>query len=136
MKKIFITGSTDGIGFMAAERLIEKGHQVLLHARNAQKAEAVRQKLPKTLGVVTGDLASIDETKDLANAVNDYGDFDSIIHNAAVGYQERYEETRDGLPHVFQVNSLALPADLPDQEARAAGLYLFRDEPAGVCKPG
>jgi len=107
MKKIFITGSTDGLGFMAAERLIEKGHQVLLHARNSQKAETVRQKLPKTLGVVTGDLASIDETKDLANAVNDYGDFDSIIHNAAVGYQERYEETRDGLPHVFQVNSLA-----------------------------
>lgn len=107
MKKIFITRSTDGLGFMAAGRLIEKGHQVLLHARNDSKAQAVRQKLPSALGVVTGDLSGIDETKALAKAVNDYGDFDSIIHNAAVGYQEHYEKTKDGLPHVFQVNSLA-----------------------------
>jgi NAD(P)-dependent dehydrogenase (short-subunit alcohol dehydrogenase family) len=107
MKKIFISGSTDGLGFMAAERLIGMGHQVLLHARNEQRAHTVRQKLPKALGVVTGDLASIDETRTLAEQVNGFGEFDSIIHNAAVGYQERYEKTKDGLPHVFQVNSLA-----------------------------
>lgn len=107
MKKIFITGSTDGLGFMAAERLMGMWHSVLLHARNERKAKAVRQKLPGALGVVTGDLGDIAETTALAEAVNGYGDFDSIVHNAAVGYQERYEKTGDGLPHVFQVNSLA-----------------------------
>lgn len=38
MKKIFITGSTDGLGFMAAEGLIKQGNQVILHARNQNKA--------------------------------------------------------------------------------------------------
>lgn len=33
MKKVFITGSTDGLGFMIAESLINKGHKVVLHAR-------------------------------------------------------------------------------------------------------
>ena len=107
MKKIFITGSTDGLGFMAAERLIGLGHSVLLHARNERRADVLRQKLPAALGVVTGDLASIAETTALAEAVNGYGDLDSVIHNAAVGYQEGYSKTQDGLPHVFQVNSLA-----------------------------
>lgn len=107
MKKIFITGSTDGLGFMAAERLIAAGHQVLLHARNEPKASLVRRRLSAALGVVTGDLASIAETTSLAEQVNGFGPFDSVIHNAAVGYQERYEKTKDGLPHVFAVNSLA-----------------------------
>jgi NAD(P)-dependent dehydrogenase (short-subunit alcohol dehydrogenase family) len=107
MKKIFITGSTGGLGFMAAERLITLGHHVLLHARNEHKAAAVRQKLPGALDVVTGDLASIAATGALAELVNRHGAFDSVIHNAAVGYQERYEKTSDGLPHVFAVNSLA-----------------------------
>jgi NAD(P)-dependent dehydrogenase (short-subunit alcohol dehydrogenase family) len=107
MKKIFITGSTDGLGLMAAEQLVKLGHRVLVHARNEQKAAAIKQKLPHVLGVVTGDLASIEETRALAGEVNGFGSFDSIIHNAAVGYQERYEKTKDGLPHVFAVNSLA-----------------------------
>jgi NAD(P)-dependent dehydrogenase (short-subunit alcohol dehydrogenase family) len=39
MSRIFITGSSDGLGFMAAQLLVEQGHSVVLHARNAQRAE-------------------------------------------------------------------------------------------------
>src|ERR1700761_7778980 len=107
MKKIFITGSTDGLGLMAAERLLAMGHEVLLHARNEKKSDLLRKRVPAALGVVVGDLAGMEETKTLAGSVNGYGPFDSIIHNAAVGYQEGYQKTKDGLPHVFAVNSLA-----------------------------
>ena len=34
MSRIFITGSTDGLGLMAAELLLKDGHQVTLHARS------------------------------------------------------------------------------------------------------
>lgn len=107
MKTICITGSTDGLGFMAAERLMEEGHQVILHARNENKAEVVRQKLPMAKAVVIGDLSSIAQTKKIAEDINQLGTMDSIIHNAGVGYQEPFQKTEDGLPHVFAINSLA-----------------------------
>ncbi|MBL3658278.1 SDR family NAD(P)-dependent oxidoreductase [Fulvivirga sediminis] len=107
MKKIFITGATDGLGFMAAEKLIEQGHQVVLHARNKTKAEIVHQKLPNAKAVVTGDLSSISQTYKIAEALNRLGTMDSVIHNAGVGFKEPYQETEDALPHVFAINSLA-----------------------------
>jgi hypothetical protein len=30
-----------------------------------------------------------------------------VIHNAAVGYRESHMITRDGLPHVFAINTLS-----------------------------
>jgi len=57
---------------------------------------------------VTGDLASIRQTHNVAEQVNAAGSFDAIIHNAAIGYQEpRRIATEDGLPHVLAVNTLA-----------------------------
>ncbi|HEY2898897.1 MAG TPA: hypothetical protein VGJ12_17280, partial [Gemmatimonadaceae bacterium] len=57
---------------------------------------------------LTGDLSSIDETKALADQVNALGEFDAVIHNAGIGYQERTRgKTADGLPAVFAVNTLA-----------------------------
>lgn len=37
MSKIFITGSTDGLGLLAAKDLIKQGHEVYLHARNQKE---------------------------------------------------------------------------------------------------
>jgi len=34
MSRIFITGSSTGLGLMAAQLLIEQGHQLVLHGRN------------------------------------------------------------------------------------------------------
>ena len=38
MARVFITGSSDGLGRMAAELLIEQGHKVVLHARDDARA--------------------------------------------------------------------------------------------------
>ncbi len=38
MANIFITGSADGLGQMAARLLIAQGRRVVLHARNGQRA--------------------------------------------------------------------------------------------------
>jgi len=108
MARIFITGSADGIGLMAANLLIQQGHQVLLHARHKQRAKEALEKAPGAEGAVTGDLSIIAETIQVAEQVNALGKFDAIIHNAAVGYREpKRIETPDGLALVFAVNSLA-----------------------------
>ena len=59
MSRIFITGSSDGLGLMAAQLLVEQGHSVVLHARNTQRAEATHRRLPGAESIVTGDLASL-----------------------------------------------------------------------------
>jgi len=107
MSRIFITGSSTGLGLMAGELLASQGHKVVLHARNAARAEAARRALPEAEAIVEGDLASIAGAKDVAARVNDLGRFDAVIHNAAVGYRESHHLTGDGLPHVFAINTLS-----------------------------
>src|ERR1700727_2836789 len=107
MARIFITGSSDGLGLMVGQVLADQGHKVVLHARNDARAADAKKALPKAEAVVIGDLASIAATKDLAHQVNALGSFDAIIHNAAVGYREGHRTTSDALPHVFAINTLA-----------------------------
>src|SRR6201995_4180733 len=108
MSRIFVTGSADGLGKMAAQLLVEQGHQVVLHARNKARAQDALAAVPGAETVVVGDLASIAQTPAVAERVNQLGSFDAVIHNAAVGYREpRRVQTEDGLPHVFAINTLA-----------------------------
>jgi NAD(P)-dependent dehydrogenase (short-subunit alcohol dehydrogenase family) len=107
MARIFISGSSTGLGFMAGKLLVEQGHQVVLHARNATRAEEARRALPKAEAVVEGDLETIASAKAVAARVNALGHFDTVIHNAAVGYREGSRLSADGLPHVFAINTLS-----------------------------
>lgn len=107
MSRIFISGSSTGLGLMAGNLLIQQGHSVVLHARNEERAEEARRASPKAAAVVVGDLESIEGAKEVARQVNALGKFDSIIHNAAVGYREAHSLTVDGLPHVFAINTLS-----------------------------
>jgi NAD(P)-dependent dehydrogenase (short-subunit alcohol dehydrogenase family) len=108
MARVFITGSSDGLGRMAAQLLIEQGHSAVLHARNEQRGREALAAVPGAESVVIGNLASLAQTRGVAEQVNALGIFDAVIHNAGIGYQEpRRIATEDGLPHVFAVNTLA-----------------------------
>jgi len=107
MARIFITGSSDGLGLMEARMLVSRGHEVLLHGRNRDRADEALSKVPGALSAVVGDLASIAETKSLADQVNGHGPFDAVIHNAGVYHVPHASRTVDGLPQIFVVNSLA-----------------------------
>lgn len=107
MSRVFISGSSTGLGLMAAELLHQQGHQVVLHARNDERAEEARAAFPKAEAIVVGDLETIEGAKAVAARVNALGKFDAIIHNAAVGYRENQRTTSDGLPHVFAINTLS-----------------------------
>src|SRR5664279_3890432 len=108
MARIFVTGSADGLGQMAARRMVDDGHRVVLHARSEQRAKEALAAVPGAETAVAGDLSSIDACRQVATAINDLGAFDAVIHNAAVGYREgRRIATVDGLADVFAVNTLA-----------------------------
>ena len=99
MARIFITGSADGLGQLAATSLIQQGHKVVLHARNEERARDAIKKNSGAENVLIGDLSKIDETKNVALDVNKLGAFDAVINNAGV-YQTTSKQ-------MFAVNVLA-----------------------------
>lgn len=99
MTRIVITGAADGLGQLTAKTLIQQGHKVVLHARNTERGRDAMKKNPAAETVVTGDLANLDETKELAHQINELGSFDTIIHNAGV-YQVSGKD-------IFAVNTIA-----------------------------
>jgi len=107
MAMIFITGSADGLGQLAANALIKLGHQVVLHARNAERGRQAINKAGGAAGVLIADLSSIEETKTLASKANAFGKFDAVIHNAGAYQVPKHSVGADGLPVLFSVNSLA-----------------------------
>lgn len=106
-KRVFITGSTAGIGLLAARRLLEQGHQVVAHARNESKAADLKTLLPQLDAVVVGDLASIDQTCHVAEQVNALGQFDAVIQNAGIYRSDAANPNNHDIPDLFMVNCLA-----------------------------
>ena len=88
MARVFITGSADGLGRLAAQRLLEDGHEVVVHARHRDRVAGT--------GVV-GDLSDLAQVRGVVDQVNALGSMDAVIHNAGV---------YDG-PAVMAVNVLA-----------------------------
>lgn len=84
MARIFITGAADGLGQLAAAELVKQGHKVVLHARSEQRAQEALVKVEGAETALWADLANMEEVTQLANNVNQLGDFDTIIHNAGV----------------------------------------------------
>lgn len=106
MARIFVTGSADGLGQLAARELTKQGHQVVLHGRSPQRAEEAHAAVPQAETAVHGDLSTLAGMHQVAEQVNQLGRFDAVIHNAAV-YDVPLLPTVDGLPTLLAVNALA-----------------------------
>jgi NAD(P)-dependent dehydrogenase (short-subunit alcohol dehydrogenase family) len=107
MATVFITGSTDGLGRAAAQSLLDDGHQVVFHARSADRAAVLGELASRAAGVVVGDLRSTAETRSIADQVNAIGRMDAIIHNAGVYAERSRGSTPEGHAGVLAVNTLA-----------------------------
>ena len=106
MARVFVTGSSTGLGLLAARWLDERGHEVTLHARSAERTDEPRSALPRA-ALVVGDLSRIDGMRQVAEQVNALGRHDAVIHNAAVYRVPDRTPTDDGLSLTFAVNVLA-----------------------------
>src|SRR5690348_466742 len=84
MARVFITGSTDGLGRAAAASLLKDGHEVIVHARSSRRIPAVQHLLDRGAQCVVGDLAVEQEVREIADQVNGMSGIDAVIHNAGV----------------------------------------------------
>jgi len=106
-----ITGATEGVGRATAVELVSKGFTVVLAARNATKAEAVRAAIEAETGgkvdVILADLTSLKAVHQLAETFKGrYPRLDVLINNAGVFMPKRVL-TPDGFETSYQVNYLS-----------------------------
>ncbi len=111
-KTILITGSTDGIGKLTAEKLAQEGHEVYLHGRNQEKLAKVVEELQKQsnnkkIKGFVADFSDLDAVRKMADQVNkELSKLDVLINNAGV-YKSPVSQNKDGLDIRFVVNYLA-----------------------------
>ena len=113
-KTALVTGSTDGVGRVVAERLGKAGARVLVHGRDRDRGERVVAGITKSGGeaeFLAADLSSLAEVRRLAGAVERAtGRLDILINNAGIGSDGasgRRQESADGYELRFAVNYLA-----------------------------
>ena len=75
MARIFISGSSEGLGLMAGQLLAHDGHQVTLHARNETRLKSARSGLPQAENVAVGDVSTIKGMRSVAEQANALGRF-------------------------------------------------------------
>lgn len=111
-KTILITGSTDGIGKQAAEKLAKAGHQLYLHGRNAGKLAKVMAEMKAVsqndqIGGFVADLSDLEAVRQMAGQVeNELAVLDVLINNAGI-YKSPKQQNKDGLDMRMVVNYLA-----------------------------
>jgi len=106
---LLITGSTDGIGKLAAIKLAKDGHVIYLHGRNAQKlasliAEIKQLSNNENINGFVADFADLSAVKHMAAQVKDeVAKIDVLINNAGV-FKSAAANNKDGLDLRFVVN--------------------------------
>lgn len=95
--RVFVTGSADGLGKLTAEALLDAGHELVVHVRSTDRRRAAAGLIDRGAELVVGDLAELDQVRDVVVQVNALGTMGAVIHNAGV-----YSG-----PHVAAVNVIA-----------------------------
>jgi NAD(P)-dependent dehydrogenase (short-subunit alcohol dehydrogenase family) len=113
-KTALITGSTDGVGRMVAERLGQDGWRVLVHGRDRGRGEQVVASINAGRGsaeFLQADISAFAEVRRLADAVQRTTKrLDLLINNAGIGSggpQGTRQTSADGHELRFAVNYLA-----------------------------
>jgi len=111
-KTILITGSTDGIGKLAAIKLAKEGHEIYLHGRNEQKLKTVISEIKtassnENVKGFTADFSDLELVKKMATQVNnDLSKLDVLINNAGV-FKSPNQKNSAGHDLRFVVNYFA-----------------------------
>ncbi|MBA2951259.1 SDR family NAD(P)-dependent oxidoreductase [Streptomyces himalayensis] len=84
MSRILVTGSADGLGRASADSLLSAGHDVVVHARNRERAAGLDALIDRGAHIVVGDFTERAAVQRIAAELNDAGPLDAVIHNAGV----------------------------------------------------
>jgi NAD(P)-dependent dehydrogenase (short-subunit alcohol dehydrogenase family) len=112
MRRILITGATDGIGRRSAEILAGDGVELILHGRSADKLDALAESLARVPGAgaistVQADLGDLDQVRAMAAHLDERFDrLEVLLNNAGVFMVDR-QLSPQGHELTWTVNVLA-----------------------------
>lgn len=109
MKKVLITGGSDGLGKMLAKILVvSKKYKVIILSRDEDKTKQVAKQLG--CDYVIADVTDYSQVNSAVTAVvNKYGSVDCLINNAGVWIQGLLESNNPKeIEKVMQINSIGV----------------------------
>jgi benzil reductase ((S)-benzoin forming) len=109
-KVALVTGASRGIGFSLAKQLLEEGVHVIAVARNTESLNALCEKFPNQLQIISADLSTSEGQLSVAPAVSKKS-IDYLVHNAAIiaplGQNALLEASPEEIRKIIEVNVVA-----------------------------
>ncbi len=141
-KQAFISGSTQGIGFAIAEKLLQEGASVIINGRNELKTQQalglLKDRFPdREITAMVADFSKIDAVEKL---VSDLHDIDILVNNVGIfGIDNFYTSSDNDWYDYFEVNVMSgmrlSRKLLPEMIAKNFGRIIFISSESGVNVP-
>jgi NAD(P)-dependent dehydrogenase (short-subunit alcohol dehydrogenase family) len=108
-KKAFVSGSTQGIGYAIARKLLEEGTTVIINGRTAEKVNTAVNKLKQEFGDrVTGVAADFSKKEEVQRLIEQIPSVDILINNVGIFEPRPFAEISDEeWLKMFEVNVLS-----------------------------
>lgn len=108
-----VTGASSGIGVSYAERMAERGYNLILVARRRDRLEDIAAKIQiktqRLVEIVTADLADANDLLRVEALLTERDDIDFLINNAGLGaLGPTSKVSADALENLIKINILAL----------------------------
>ncbi|SKC72634.1 SDR family NAD(P)-dependent oxidoreductase [Ohtaekwangia koreensis] len=96
-KTAFVSGSTQGIGFAIAQRLLAEGATVIINGRTQPRIDAAVRELKQLVpsGKVSGVAADFSKAEDVKTLLSKLPDIDILVNNAGIFEPKPFEEITD-----------------------------------------
>lgn len=112
-KTVLITGASTGIGAVYAERFAQRGHDLVLVARDKARLEALAARLREehsvAVDVLQADLTQIGDLTTVEARLRDDASIGILVNNAGAAQSGSFiEQTPDSVAHLVSLNTTAL----------------------------
>ncbi|MFD2965936.1 SDR family NAD(P)-dependent oxidoreductase [Sphingobacterium bambusae] len=141
-KRVFISGSTQGIGLAIAQQLLSEGASVIINGRDETKTKQTLDRLKEEfpqgdIHAIQADFCKIDEVEKL---LNELGDVDILVNNVGIfGIDDFYTTADKDWYTYFEVNVMSgmrlSRRLLPKMIANNFGRIIFISSESGVNVP-
>jgi NAD(P)-dependent dehydrogenase (short-subunit alcohol dehydrogenase family) len=140
--RVFVSGSTQGIGFAIAEALLQEGAAVVVNGRSQVKVDDAVARLAHSVkkGDASGIAADFADADQVDALLERLGDVDVLVNNVGLFEQRAFVDIADAdWARFIQVNLMSgvrlSRALLPGMLARGRGRVIFVSSESGVDVP-
>lgn len=96
-KRVFISGSTKGIGFATAKTLANEGAEVIINGRSQDSVNKALEKIKNEISdaKISGIVCDFSKKKEIDKLIKELGDLDILINNVGVFGPKDFAEIPD-----------------------------------------